>query len=177
MRSARSRRDFHFTLEFLRELSDAILESLHAGFRGAARTTIESAFAFYAVSDDSAAAMGALRSEGVNGALERVKSMCFSGHRHGERLVVIVAADFAFRHLDLRSGTGPVQHFCTTGTSVTVVSTSFWGNAARPSAETGALPPGGAQGRSRRNTRSSRRHPRSSEAASCPATCARRSSN
>jgi hypothetical protein len=77
---------------------DAVFESFDARHLGAARATIESPFVLDAVPDDLTAAMRALRRQGVDGALERVEDVRFPLHRHGERLVVIVAADFTLRH-------------------------------------------------------------------------------
>ena len=77
---------------------NAVLESLYTGHLSAARTTEEGAVAFDAVTDDPAAAVRALWCQGVDGALEGVEYVSLALHGDGERFVVIVAADFTFRH-------------------------------------------------------------------------------
>jgi len=90
---------FHFVfLSLSLSILDAVLESFHARHLGAARTTEESSVVFDAVTDDPAAAVSALWRQGMNGAFERVEYVSFAFHRDGERFVVIVAADFTFRH-------------------------------------------------------------------------------
>src|SRR3982751_2779853 len=77
---------------------DAVFEPFDSRFLGAARAAVEGPVALDAVADDLAAAMGALRRQRVDGALERVEGVWFPSHRHGERLVIVVAAYLAFRH-------------------------------------------------------------------------------
>jgi hypothetical protein len=77
---------------------DAVLESFHAGHLGTARTTEKGAVTFDAVTDDPAPAVRALWGQGVDSAFERVEYVSFALDGDGERFVVIVAADFAFRH-------------------------------------------------------------------------------
>src|SRR5262249_28291953 len=50
------------------------------------------------VADHFAAAMGASRRQRVDGALERVERVVAPRHRHGERLVVIIAAHVSLGH-------------------------------------------------------------------------------
>jgi len=85
-----------------RTRSDAIFESLHSGHRRARRAAVKGAAAFYAVTDDSTATVGARRRERVNGTLERIEDVRLACHRHRERLVIAVAADFTLRHCALR---------------------------------------------------------------------------
>jgi hypothetical protein len=54
--------------------------------------------AFNAVSDDAAGAMIANRRERMYRALETIESVCGSGHRNFESLVVFVIADFTGCH-------------------------------------------------------------------------------
>ncbi|HEX6573452.1 MAG TPA: hypothetical protein VF042_00655 [Gemmatimonadaceae bacterium] len=48
--------------------------------------------------------MTARRGERVNGAFERIEGVRVAIHRHGEGLVVIVAANLALRHFNLTFG-------------------------------------------------------------------------
>ena len=58
---------------------------------------IHRAICFHAVADDPATTVQASGRETRNGAFEAVKGMLFAAiERHGEGLVVIVAAGFAF---------------------------------------------------------------------------------
>ena len=59
---------------------------------------INFAVSLRAVADHFATAMGAARGERVNRAFEAVEDMALSLRRHFEALVVIIPADFTFRH-------------------------------------------------------------------------------
>ena len=61
-------------------------------------TTEDFSVRFDAVSDDTAAAVGANRRQRVDCALEAIKDVAFSAHDDFKRLVIIVLADFACRH-------------------------------------------------------------------------------
>ncbi len=65
---------------------------------GATGAAVESAAMLDTVPYDLAAAMGADRGQGVDRALERVERVRPAIQRHGEGLVVIIAADLALRH-------------------------------------------------------------------------------
>jgi len=65
---------------------------------GAIRTAKNHVALLDAVTHNSATAMIADRRKSVNGALERIEGMLDSFHLDGERFVVVVSADFAFRH-------------------------------------------------------------------------------
>src|SRR5439155_9652245 len=76
----------------------AIAQAADAGFLGAMRTTVERAFGFDAVTNDCAIAMRATRCERRDRAFEAVERVALLVHRHGEALVVFVAAVFATCH-------------------------------------------------------------------------------
>jgi hypothetical protein len=61
-------------------------------------TTEDFSIRFDAVADDTAIAVRANRRQRVDCALEAVESVTLSAHDHFKRLVIIVLADFAFRH-------------------------------------------------------------------------------
>ena len=61
-------------------------------------TTKDLSVRFDAVADDTAIAMRANRREGVDCALEAIEDVTLSVHDDFKRLVIIVSADFAFRH-------------------------------------------------------------------------------
>jgi hypothetical protein len=69
---------------------------------------------FDSVADDFTPAVLALGSEGVNGTLETIEIVRDSVHEDLQRLVVVIAADFAFIHMKVRNqgivfpGCGPV---------------------------------------------------------------------
>ena len=71
-----------------------VFQSLDAGQRRAIGAAVERSVALDAVANNLAAAVGALRRERMDCAFERIEGMSLSLHGHGERLVVIVAADF-----------------------------------------------------------------------------------
>jgi hypothetical protein len=76
----------------------------HLGFARvlrAMRATEEFAVSFHAVTDDLAVTVAAFRRERVNGALETVEHMGCVVLNDLERLVVVVAADFARGHITL----------------------------------------------------------------------------
>src|SRR5712692_2038460 len=75
-----------------RASSGAIPELLHAGDLGAMGAAEDAALLLHAVPDDAAAAMGAHRRKGLDGALEAVERVRGTSHRHLERLVVLVSA-------------------------------------------------------------------------------------
>src|SRR5262245_41313317 len=77
-----------------RASSGAIPELLHAGDLGAMGAAEDAALLLQAVADDAAAAVGAHRREGLDGALEAVERVRGASHRHLEGLVVVVSADF-----------------------------------------------------------------------------------
>jgi hypothetical protein len=62
------------------------------------RTAIERAFRLDAVADDLASAMPARGRERVNGAFEAVVRVRFAREHDLKGFVVVVPADFAFRH-------------------------------------------------------------------------------
>jgi len=83
------------------DVLDPVFQPLYPGHRRARGATIVRAVALDSVTDDLAAAMGAFRCECMDRALERVESMSAIRHRDRERLVVVVAADFARCHRSL----------------------------------------------------------------------------
>ena len=58
---------------------------------------------FDAVTDDTTVAMGTHRRQRVDCTLETVKSVTFPADDHFKRLVILVFANFAFRHTQIRS--------------------------------------------------------------------------
>src|SRR5262245_50554380 len=86
----------------IRTCSLPVAQARHARVLGALDAAEDGAVLLDAVADDAAAAMSALRRQRVNGALERIEGVLVVAHRDRERLVVIVAADFAFHVCDLR---------------------------------------------------------------------------
>ena len=62
------------------------------------RAAIDFAVPFDAVADDFAAAMSATRRERVNGTFETIEHMHPALRLHLEALVIIISADFTFRH-------------------------------------------------------------------------------
>ena len=64
-------------------------------------TTEDFAFRFDAVADDAAIAMRANRREHVDCALEAVEDVTFSAHDYFKRFVILVFANFAFRHTQI----------------------------------------------------------------------------
>ena len=61
-------------------------------------TTEDLSVRFDAVADDTAIAVRANRRQRVDCALEAIKDVALSAHDHFKRLVIIVLANFAFRH-------------------------------------------------------------------------------
>jgi hypothetical protein len=61
-------------------------------------TTEDFSIRFNAVTDNTAVAVGANRRKRVDCALEAIKGVTLSMHDDLKRLVIIVLADFAFRH-------------------------------------------------------------------------------
>ena len=61
-------------------------------------TTEDFSVRFDAVTDNTAAAVGANRCKRVDCALEAIKGVTLSAHDDFKRLVIIVLANFAFRH-------------------------------------------------------------------------------
>ena len=61
---------------------------------------------FHTVADDTAAAVRANRRQRVNCALEAIERVALSAHDDFKRLVIIVLADFAFRHTQFVSARG-----------------------------------------------------------------------
>jgi hypothetical protein len=53
---------------------------------------------FDAMPDNPAAAMGAGRGEGVDGALEAVKRVGFAAHNNLKTFIILVAANFTYAH-------------------------------------------------------------------------------
>jgi len=69
-----------------------------AGRSCAIDTTEDFSVCFNAVADDTAIAVRANRRQRVNCALEAIERLALSAHDDFKRLVIIVLADFAFRH-------------------------------------------------------------------------------
>ena len=61
-------------------------------------TTEDFSVCFNAMADDTAIAVRANRRQRVDCALEAIKGVTLSAHDDFKRLVIIVLADFAFRH-------------------------------------------------------------------------------
>ena len=61
-------------------------------------TTEDFSVGFDSVAHDTATAVRANRRQGVDCALEAIKGVTLSAHDDFKRLVIIVLADFAFRH-------------------------------------------------------------------------------
>lgn len=76
----------------------------YAGPAGAMRATIHRAFRFHAVADDFAAAVGTCGGQRMNGALETVEVMRFTGHDHFKSLVIRIAAHFTSCHFTFSFG-------------------------------------------------------------------------
>jgi hypothetical protein len=62
-------------------------------------TTEDFALRFDAVADDTAIAMRANRRQRVDCALEAVEDVTFAAHHYLKRFVILVFANFAFRHI------------------------------------------------------------------------------
>jgi hypothetical protein len=67
-----------------------------------------------AMPDDPAAAMGARRREGVDGALEAVERVDFTAHNHLKTFIILVAANFTYAH-DLIAPFDRPDRWATTG--------------------------------------------------------------
>ena len=65
---------------------------------GAVRAAVHDAFGFDSMADDAAAAVGAGRSHGVNGAFKTVEGAGLIKHGYGEGFVVLVSAGIADSH-------------------------------------------------------------------------------
>jgi len=76
--------------------SNPVVEAHHPGVGGAVGTTVDLLPGLDAVADHFAAAMGALGSKRMNGALEAVIVVDVALHNDLDGLVVIIPADFAF---------------------------------------------------------------------------------
>ena len=76
----------------------AVLELRCAGPARAVDTAEDFTVRFHTVADDTALAVRANRRQRVDGALEAVESVALSAHDHFKRLVIIIFANFAFRH-------------------------------------------------------------------------------
>ena len=76
----------------------AVLQLRCAGRACAVDTTEDFSIRFNAVTDNTAVAVGANRRKRVDCALEAIKGVTLSMHDDLKRLVIIVLADFAFRH-------------------------------------------------------------------------------
>lgn len=76
----------------------AVLQLRCAGCACAVDTTEDFSIRFNAVTDNTAVAVGANRRKRVDCALEAIKGVTLSMHDDLKRLVIIVLADFAFRH-------------------------------------------------------------------------------
>src|SRR5207237_6864970 len=76
----------------------AVSQARDAGVLGAVGAAEHHAVLLDAVADQLAAAVLAGRGQGVDRALERIERVLPAGHRHRERLVVVVATDFTGRH-------------------------------------------------------------------------------
>ena len=75
-----------------------ILDFTNSRLPGTVGAAIKSVIGLDAVSDDLAAAVIADRRKLVNCTLETVKGMSRAGRHNLERQIIIVAADFTFRH-------------------------------------------------------------------------------
>jgi len=60
--------------------------------------TIQRPLGLDPMADDLASAMRAGRGQGMDGAFKAVEDMRFAGHLDFEGFIVVVPADFAFRH-------------------------------------------------------------------------------
>ena len=76
----------------------AVLQLRCAGRACAVDTTEDFSVRFDAVADDTAIAVRANRRQRVDCALEAIERVTLSAHDDFKRLVIIVLADFAFRH-------------------------------------------------------------------------------
>src|SRR6266436_6628656 len=74
--------------------SGPVPDLLRAGLVRAVSAAVDAAVLLRPVADDAAAAVGALRRERLDGALEAVERVRGASHRDLERLVVLVSADF-----------------------------------------------------------------------------------
>src|SRR5262245_45069573 len=81
-----------------RRWSGAILEAGNALLLGAVGAAVERAGSLDPVADHPAPAMGTGRGQGVDGALEAVEGVRPAREGDGERLVVVVPTNVAFRH-------------------------------------------------------------------------------
>jgi hypothetical protein len=62
-------------------------------------TTKDFSVRFYAVTDDTAVAVGANRRQRMDRALEAIEGVTLSAHDHFKRFVIFVLANFACRHI------------------------------------------------------------------------------
>src|SRR5262249_27437502 len=78
------------------DASRAVLQCRLAVVLGAAGAAVDGAVLLDPVAHHAATAVRTLRRQGVDGTLERIEGVFLLAHRHRERLVVVVAAHFAF---------------------------------------------------------------------------------
>ena len=78
--------------------SNPIFEAGYAFLFGTMHATEDCAVLLNPMADDFALAMWTDGSKCVDGTLKRVKSVFATGHRHYERFVVGISADFACSH-------------------------------------------------------------------------------
>src|SRR5438874_6929253 len=86
----------------------AVFQPRDARLLGAVGAAVHRAVVLHAVADHLAAAVAAVRREGVDSALERVEGLGTTLLGHGERLVVVVAAHVTLRHRSTLPVFGPV---------------------------------------------------------------------
>jgi hypothetical protein len=79
--------------------SSAVLYDVQSCSTGTVRATVESVADLHAMADDLAPAMFASRGQSVDRTLEAIEGVRATAHDHLEGFVVVIAADFALRHL------------------------------------------------------------------------------
>ena len=77
----------------------AVIDTNDAGLLRAVRAAVNLAISFDPMADDSATAVSATRREGVNRAFETIEHMRLALGLYLETLVIIISADFTFRHM------------------------------------------------------------------------------
>jgi len=87
----------------LQHFSGAIANLRDAFLFGAVGATVDGTVFFHSVTDHMRAAMGASRSERLDCTFKAVKDVTLAVQCHLERLVVVIATSFAYRHGRLAS--------------------------------------------------------------------------
>jgi hypothetical protein len=89
----------------------AVLQLRCAGRACAVDATKNFSVRFDTVANNTAVAVGTHRRQRVDCTLETIKSMTFSAQDHFKRLVIIVLANFAFRHTEFVRARGGQRRY------------------------------------------------------------------